>query len=290
LSKKLKTACCSEGYVNLLLVGSVCLQARLDLQVVKQFSQSLADLWQQRLSHLWATLQTNPLAAGSLPERGPKRNRRFDPEALKVLLETASSGGSPALVALAKNFPGAAAWTKTIETRPEVRVSDAAFRAKRVFVHQEIHKMRCYGANQLVPRLSIACDASRVGGEKTMVLFFTWLQEQISFWPCPQTIRDFTETAESDPVVATAIARDRWVYGMKNFFEDISASLWWETTARMVGTDNPAETVDCEPKFGKVPKLQRLSSHDVMLALDNCLRSAGLSLASFSQQSCNVQQ
>jgi hypothetical protein len=49
-------------------------------------------------------------------------------------------------------------------------------------------------------------------------LFFTWLQEQISFWPCPQTIRDSTETAESDPVVATAIARDRWVCGMKNFF------------------------------------------------------------------------
>ena len=56
LSKKLKTACCNEGYVNLLHVGSVCLQARLDLQVVKQFCQSLADLWQQRLSNLWATL------------------------------------------------------------------------------------------------------------------------------------------------------------------------------------------------------------------------------------------
>ena len=119
-----------------------------------------------------------------------------------------------------------------------------------------------------------------------MVLFFTWLPEQISFWACPQTIRDFTETAESDPVIAVAASRDRWVYGMKNFFEDISDSLWWETTARMVGTDDPAQNDQGKPKFGKVPKLQRLSSHDVMLALDNCLRSAGLSLAMFSKQSC----
>ena len=282
LSKKLKTVCCDEGNVTLLQVGCACLEARLDLHLMKQFCEGVAAMWHQHLSDLWPTLQTNPLAAGSLPERGPKKNRRMDPTAMKVLLETASSGGTPALISLANNFPGAAAWTTNIKAR----TADAPRRAKQTFVQQEVHKIRSHGANQPVPRLSIACDASRVGGEKTMVLFFTWLQEQISCWACPQTIRDFAETAESNPVLAAAASRDRWVYGMKNFFEDISDSLWWETTARMVGTDDPAQNDQGKPKFGKVPKLQRLSSHDVMLALDNCLRSAGLSLAMFSKQSC----
>ena len=113
-----------------------------------------------------------------------------------------------------------------------------------------------------------------------MVLFFTWLPEQISFWACSLTIRDFTETAESDPVIAAAASRGHWVYGM-NFFEDISDSLRWETTACMFGTDDPAQNVEGKSKFGKVPKLQRLSSHDVMLALDYCLHSARRSLAMF---------
>ena len=73
---------------------------------------------------------------------------------------------------------------------------------------------------------------------------------------------------------------------MKNFFEDISASIWWETTTRMVGTDDPAQLLDSEKKLGKVPKLQRLSSYDVLVALDQSLRTAGLSLADFSPASC----
>jgi hypothetical protein len=120
-----------------------------------------------------------------------------------------------------------------------------------------------------------------------MVFLFTWLQEQISCWPCPQSIRDFAETAESDPGEAASLARDRWVYGMKNFFEDISASMWWETTQRMVGTEDPAQLLEPEGKLGKVPKLQRLSSYDVLVALDQSLRAAGLSLADFSSASCS---
>ena len=120
-----------------------------------------------------------------------------------------------------------------------------------------------------------------------MVFLFTWLQEQISCWPCPQSIRDFAETAESDPGEAALLSRDRWVYGMKNFFEDISASMWWETTQRMVGTEDPAQLFEAEGKLGKVPKLQRLSSYDVLVALDQSLRAAGLSLADFSSASCS---
>jgi hypothetical protein len=120
-----------------------------------------------------------------------------------------------------------------------------------------------------------------------MVFLFTWLQEQISCWPCPQSVRDFAETAETDPGQAALLARDRWVYGIKNFFEDISASMWWETTKRMGGTEDPAQLLDAEGKLGKVPKLQRLSSYDVLVALDQSLRTAGLSLADFSSASCS---
>jgi hypothetical protein len=119
-----------------------------------------------------------------------------------------------------------------------------------------------------------------------MVFLFTWLQEQISCWPCPQIIRDFAETAESDPALAASLARDRWVYGMKNFFEDISGSIWWETTERMDSREDPARLLDSKGKSGKVPKLQRLSSYDVLVALDQSLRAAGLSLANFSSSCC----
>ena len=43
----------------------------------------------------------------------------------------------------------------------------------------------------------------------------------------------------------------------------------------------PKKNVEGKSKFGKVPTLQRLSSHDVVLALDYCLHSARRSLAMF---------
>ena len=283
LSSRLAAAASEAGLPTFLQVGAACLSARLSLQLPKQFCQSIAALWHQQLSEHWPTLPSNPLAAGARPLKGPKRKRRIDPEISKIFSESAASGGPQALLALQRHSPAAAEWLGAVRT---VNKHGAGEHAKHQHVQCEIQKIRSYGKRQYVPRLSIACDASRVGGEKTMVFLFTWLQEQISCWPCPQSVRDFAETAESDPGQAASLARDRWVYGMKNFFEDISASIWWETTTRMVGTDDPAQLLDSEKKLGKVPKLQRLSSYDVLVALDQSLRTAGLSLADFSPASC----
>ena len=78
LSKKFKTLCCDEGNVTLLQVGGACSEARLDLRLTKQFFEGVAAMGHLHLSDLWPTLQTNP-SAESLPERGPKKNRRMDP-------------------------------------------------------------------------------------------------------------------------------------------------------------------------------------------------------------------
>jgi hypothetical protein len=243
LSRRLAAAAGEAGLPTFQQVGAACLSARLSLQLPKQFCQSVAALWHQQLSEHWAALPTNPLAAGARPLKGPRRNRRMDPVVSNIFLESASSGGAQALLSLCRNSPAAADWLGEME---KVKKHGAREFAKHQQVHQEIHKIRSYGKKQHVPRLSIACDASRVGGEKTMVFLFTWLQEQISCWPCPQSVRDFAETAETDPGQAALLARDRWVYGIKNFFEDISASMWWETTKRMVGTEDPAQLLDAE--------------------------------------------
>ena len=134
-----------------------------------------------------------------------------------------------------------------------------------------------------MPRLSIAADASRVGGEKTMVFFFTWLEEQIVSWPCPQIIRDFAAQAEAEASALGATARDRWVYGVKNFFEDLSATHWWASAAQKEPSARPDLPDSC---WAKVPRPARLSSHDFLVALDNFLRGAGLSLSSFASLGC----
>ena len=204
----------------------------------------------------------------------------MDPEARRLLAEAAAAGGVRALEAVCQSSPVAEKWLANLRTG---RKTDVAMRARQHAVLREMHKLFEYGSLRPVPRLSIAADASRVGGEKTMVFFFTWLEEQIVSWPGPQIIRDFAVQADAEASTLGATARDRWVYGMKNFFEDLSATHWWASAAQKEPSARPDLP---DASWAKVPRPARLSSHDFLVALENCLRGAGLTLSSFASLSC----
>lgn len=246
--------------------------------MAKQWCQGASRLWATSLQLRWAELPVDPLFAGVQAPLGPsqRRARRLDPDLREVLAEVASRGGARTMDlverAAQKKIAGMTA-TRTWSTLVQGVVARA---------------MHCYGAaaTKGVPRLSLAADASRVSGEKTLVSFAVWPGNQASLWLAPQIVRDFaTQLNQSEDAVADEATVLRWECGMRLFFCNFDRTAWQqseeqadgglEATEETAGGRAPEET-------DKIPRLARLSSYDLLVALDNALRSCHLSLRHFA--------
>jgi hypothetical protein len=133
------------------------------------------------------------------------------------------------------------------------------------------------------PQISIAMDASRVGGEKTLVMFALHLQQNWHLWLPPQAVRDFAPQAEHQLCSPGDSLQARWSLGLQNFFRDFSEHAWKKTS----GEPSREASEKTKPARARnttegVAGHERMSSYDLLVCLDNALRSLGLGLASFA--------
>ena len=170
-----------------------------------------------------------------------------------------------------------------------------------------------------LPRISLAMDCSRLSGEKTMVIFALFVDKPASFWLPAQAVRDFAPQFEHNLQNVSPATNKRWVFGMRAFFQDFSAELWKglldrDTTKEPGGqaSEQPDGRASEQPdgraleqpdgrasqaasnkqakslKQSKAPAAPaRLSSHDLLVCLDNSLAQVGLPLRSFLPRTQN---
>ena len=76
----------------------------------------------------------------------------------------------------------------------------------------------------------------------------------------------------------------RWEAGVRHFFSNFNTTAWAEVEEQSELT--PDQVASCGGRApeeqDKIPRLARLSSHDLLVALDNALRSCNLSLRHFA--------
>jgi hypothetical protein len=114
-----------------------------------------------------------------------------------------------------------------------------------------------------------------VSGEKTLVLFGVLPESElrISFWPALQILRDFAPQHEHKLGQVEAGVVDRWIFGMRRFFADLSS------------LQQGSQNCSAGANLKTLPAPNRMSAHDLLVALDNALRSLGYELVDFLSES-----
>jgi hypothetical protein len=114
-----------------------------------------------------------------------------------------------------------------------------------------------------------------VSGEKTLVLFGVLLESElrICFWPALQILRDFAFQHEHKLGKVEASLVDRWIFGMRHFFADLSS------------LQQGSQNCSAGANLKTLPAPNRMSAHDLLVALDNALRSLGYELVDFLSES-----
>jgi hypothetical protein len=243
----------------------------LTIAVASKFTESvctsLGQLLGQHLQNLWGSLPSDPLEAKVMPFRGPKANGRLDPD-IRAAVAMAVRGGRAAVELLDRTYGGSLL---------RVKKPPSASRLEEGRLAELLQKSKNY-SSQIIgpPQVSLAVDASRVSGEKTLVGFLVWLRCGTCCWPACQRVRDCAIKLEHNTAVADEGVASRWSYGLRQFFAPFrnrfSDPEW---------SDAEEEQPLQRPK--SLP--QRLSSHDLMVYIENILRSAGLDWSNFLHSS-----
>ena len=236
-------------------------------------SLSCAQLLDSWLAEQWDTLSQDPLVAKVIPVKGKKTARRLDPTLRRAFATVAATGRLN--LELAKRC-GAARALEHVKKLPSAVTLEEEFIAglfsqRKFLVSQQA----------AAPQISISMDASRVGGEKTLVMFSMHLQQNWHLWLPSQAVRDFAPQAEHQLCCPGDSLHARWSLGLQNFFRDFSELVWKKTS----GDGEPgqqARPTKTKNKTEGVTGHERMSSHDLLVCLDNALRSLGLGLASFA--------
>ena len=237
-------------------------------------SLSCAQLLDSWLATQWQTLSQDPLIAKAIPVKGKKTARRLDPTLRRAYSAVAASGRGN--LELAKRL-GAARALEHVKKLPSATTLGEEFIAglfsqRKFLVSQQAAE----------PQISIAMDASRVGGEKTLVMFSMHLQQSWHLWLPSQAVRDFAPQAEHQLCSPGDSMQARWSLGLQNFFRDFSEHAQKKTSGEPSEQSSgtmPSKTRNAtEGMMGH----ERMSSHDLLVCLDNALRSLGLGLASFA--------
>jgi hypothetical protein len=238
-------------------------------------SLSCAQLLDAWLTTQWETLSQDPLEAKAIPLKGKKAARRLDPTLKRAFSELAERGQQN--FELAKRL-GAARALEHVKKLPSAAALDeshiAGLFSQRKFLVSE---------QAAEPQISIAMDASRVGGEKTLVMFALHLQQNWHLWLPPQAVRDFAPQAEHQLCSPGDSLQARWSLGLKIFSKDFSEHAWKNTS----GEPSREASEKTKPARARnttegVAGHERMSSYDLLVCLDNALRSLGLGLASFA--------
>jgi len=253
----------SASMVDLLLA---CARAKL----LHQSSVASAKLLESELSRKWASFESDPLQAKVRPLKGKKTHRRLDPS-LKEALANVSACGSQNFE-LAKRLSGRA--FASIKRLPTVT------RLQEQKVAQLMSQQKRLTLMYATPRVSIALDCSRISGEKTLVAFLINL-ETAAPWHCwlpVQAVRDFAAQTDHHLQVASSALQARWAYGMQSLFQDFSSHHWKQSHVDEDEEEDEGTPCSKQPALG--PQ-NRMSSHDLLVCLDNALRSVGLDLQAF---------
>ena len=236
----------------------------------------LLDAW---LAQRWETLSQDPLAAKVVPSKSKRTAQRLDPTLRRALAEVAGTGRQNLILARRLGAARALEHVKKLPTATRLsEESIAALFSQRKFLTSQ---------QAAAPQISIAMDASRVGGEKTLALFMIHLQQSWHLWLPVQAVRDFAPQEEHQLCSPGDALQARWSLGLQNFFRDFTEHACNETSGELGPAAKAAEN---KTKKGQenLPGQDRMSSHDLLVCLDNALRSLGLSLASFTPKPAAV--
>jgi hypothetical protein len=181
-------------------------------------SLSCAQLLDAWLTTQWETLSQDPLEAKAIPLKGKKAARRLDPTLKRAFAELAERGQRNFELAKRLGAARALEHVKKLPSAAELDESHIAslFSQRKFLVSQQAAE----------PQISIAMDASRVGGEKTLVMFALHLQQNWHLWLPPQAVRDFAPQAEHQLCSPGDSLQARWSLGLQNFFRDFSEHAW----------------------------------------------------------------
>ena len=237
-------------------------------------SLSCAKLLDSWLSEQWETLGQDPLIAKAIPVIGKKTARRLDPTLRRAYAEISASGRGN--LELAKRLGAARALehVKKLPSATELAQEYIAgiFSQRKFLISQQA----------AAPQISIAMDGSRVGGEKTLVMFATHLQQSWHLWLPSQAVRDFAPQAEHQLCSPGDALQARWSLGLQNFFRDFSEHTWKKSSGEPGQQASETTLSKTRKSTAGATGHERMSSHDLLVCLDNALRSLGLGLASFA--------
>ena len=244
------------------------LVASIRVKVLHQCSMEAAKLLESWLVTKWASLHSDPLQAKVLPVKGKKSNRRLDPNLREAFANVSACGSQHFRVA--KRLGGRAF--------SEIKKLETATRLQEEKLAQLMSQQKSLMQGYSTPRVSIALDGSRISGEKTLVSFLINL-DTAAPWHCwlpVQAVRDFAAQPDHHLHVAGSALQARWAYGMQSLFQDFSSHHWKQSHV----DEDEEEEMLCSKQPALGPQ-NRMSSHDLLVCLDNALRSLGLDLEAF---------
>ena len=110
----------------------------------------------------------------------------------------------------------------------------------------------------------------------------THLEQSWHLWLPVQAVRDFAAQAEHQLTRPAPALQSQWEHGLRSFLQDFGSHRWKQECHEE--EDSERQSLQ---KAGPAEDWQaaRMSSHDLLVCLDNALRGVGLALASFVRSS-----